>query len=252
MSSLQIPNNKYIHIVYISIIASLLLGATVGPSLLRAAAQEDDTRILEVLCNSYGEGVDVTRGGRSERISFSEWLADFRPGLVDLFSEVGCAGISDTQGVILRRANVGVFVDSVPAVNIKTQAVGPHTINTETTVGEYSGDVAGTLACTRTVIVNVDEARFTGTAICNFVGRVLGSDSGSMTKIFSFDGPFGGPVPGTVQFSQGVGGLQGICGGGTFLNVAGEVFYDYVFAFGDDCDDLDMSDFLDALEEEDD
>ncbi len=155
----------------------------------------------------------------------------------------------DSDG--LRRANVGIFVDT-PAVNINTQVVGPHTINTETTVGEYSGDVAGTLACTRTVIVNSGESRFTGTAICNFVGSVLGSDPGSMTKIFSFDGPFGGPVPGTVQFSQGVGGLQGICGGGTFLNVAGEVFYDYVFAFGDDCDDLDMSDFLDALEEEDD
>ena len=150
----------------------------------------------------------------------------------------------------LRRANVGVFVATATTVLLHDQVVGPHTINTETTVGEYSGDVAGTLACTRTVILNFGELRFTGTAICNFVGSVLGSDPGSMTKIFSFDGPFGGPVPGTVQFSQGVGGLQGICGGGTFLNVAGEVFYDYVFAFGDDCDDLDMSDFLDALEDD--
>jgi len=195
ISSLQPLNEKKnIYIVFATILAAVLVMASIGPSLLAAG--------------------------------------------------------DDSDG--LRRANVGVFVDSVPAVNIKTQAVGPHTINTETTVGEYSGDVAGTLACTRTVIVNVDEARFTGTAICNFVGSVLGSDPGSMTKIFTFDGPFGGPVPGTVQFSQGVGGLQGICGGGTFLNVAGEVFYDYVFAFGDDCDDLDMSDFLDALEEEDD
>ena len=93
-SLLQLPNSKYIHIVYISIIASLLLGATVGPSILRAAAQDDDARVLGVLCNSYGEGVDVNREGRSERISFAEWLADQRPGLVDLFNEVGCAGIS--------------------------------------------------------------------------------------------------------------------------------------------------------------
>ena len=94
IGSLQPLRNKYIHIAYISIIAALLFWATVGPSVLQAAAQDDDTRVLEVLCNSYGEGVDVNREGRTERISFREWLAEQRPGLVDLFNDVGCINVS--------------------------------------------------------------------------------------------------------------------------------------------------------------
>jgi len=94
ISLLQLPNNKYIHIVYISIIASLLLGAALAPSLLQAAAQEAGEAKLEVLCNNYGEGVTISRAGRSESISFREWLAIENPDLLDLFNQVGCVGIS--------------------------------------------------------------------------------------------------------------------------------------------------------------
>jgi len=146
-SSIRTLNNKYIHIAYISIIASLLLWATIGPSLLRAAAQDNDDRVLEVLCNSYGEGVDVNREGRSERISFAEWLADFRPGLVDLFNEVGCGGISATE--VDTTADLGDLIPDIEPIFFEDMLFDRHRRE-----GSFSGTFSGTVEAVELVLID--------------------------------------------------------------------------------------------------
>ncbi|MEE9282592.1 MAG: hypothetical protein V3U49_00760 [Nitrososphaerales archaeon] len=175
ISPLQLPNNKYIHVVYISIIAALLLGATIGPSLLRAAAQEDDARILEVLCNSYGEGVDINRDGRSVRISFGEWLSIQHPNLIDHFNEVGC--LVSEQALTALAPVSGTFLGLEPVVTSVITTQAGDTIIQRTRTWEMVGDISGTLDNVEKLVIG---SAGTGTyqALGTFTGTILGSALG--------------------------------------------------------------------------
>lgn len=52
----------------------------------------EDLLVLETLCGTYGNSVQINREGRQETVSFGEWISLFRPDLLELFDEVGCAG----------------------------------------------------------------------------------------------------------------------------------------------------------------
>lgn len=260
INSLQLPNSKYMHVVYISIIAALLLGATVGPSLLRAAAQEDDARILAVLCNSYGEGVDVNREGRTERISFGDWLAEQRPGLVVLFNEVGCAGISiavtggTVSGPASTVATLPCFTGADPdpdcikdrKVDLDGDGTPDVRITTRQTIVEFLpgsvlvGKLVGVQTIWEDLHARVAHAEFSGI----FSGTVGDSEPGSMVMGSSLvsdrsEAPahFAFSFTYTVLQGSGLLGLEGICGGGLGSG-EGPPFLSnsqYEFRFGSSC-----------------
>ena len=256
ISPLQLPNSKYLHIVYISIIAALLLGATVAPSVVRAAAQENDARILEVLCNSYGEGVNVNREGRSERISFGEWLADQRPGLVDLFSEVGCAGISTsvTGGIVSGTfTSLAVVPCNDPDIvciqdhfiDVDGDGVDDLRITTRTIVSTLTGDMTGRRISLQQITQDLHTNIATAVAMGEFVGTVGDSEPGAFREIITLLSDRS-QAPEFFQFSgtssvvaeSGTGGLKGICGG-TILDGSGPPFVianSFDFAFGAACE----------------
>lgn len=91
ISSLQPLNTRYTRIAYATIISSILLLAgisVVSPSL----ATDEKKIVLETLCNTYGNTLQINREGRQETVSFGEWISLFRPDLLELFNEVGCPG----------------------------------------------------------------------------------------------------------------------------------------------------------------
>ena len=266
ISSLQPLNNKYIHIAYISIIAFLLLWATIGPSILRAAAQDDDARILGVLCNSYGEGVQVNREGRSETISFGEWLADQRPALVDLFNEVGCTGISASvsggvvSGSVATRSITRCDEDAPPSpplpacrddqvgVDIDGDGVGDISILKRFSVNTFMGLVEGTGLLRWTSFVDIEAGTSTFGGVRLFTGTVGDSEPGTMSFIVtgfadtSDLSNFLITTTNVVVEGSGQGGLEGICGGGTTSaqGPAGGPFEgasEFEFRFGAACND---------------
>lgn len=93
-----------------------------------------------------------------------------------------------------------------------------------------------------------------------FTGTVAGSGPGSFSindigivdiPAFPPSPPFEGTM--TVVPGSGVGGLAGICGGGTWgRTLGGPITYNLVFRFGDDCDGFTFNDILDILAENDD
>lgn len=255
-SSILTLNNKYIHVVYISIIASLLLGTALAPSLLRAAAQDDDARVLEVLCNSYGEGVDVSREGRSERISFGEWLADQRPGLVDLFSEVGCAGISASVSGGIVSGTFGARV-LVPCNDPDIECIQDHFIDvdgdgvddlritTRTIVATLTGDMNGRRISIQQITQDLETNIATAVAMGEFFGTIGDSEPGAFREIITLLSDRS-QAPEFFQFSgtssvvagSGTGGLKGICGA-TTLEGSGPPFVtvnSFDFAFGAACE----------------
>ena len=224
INPLQLPNNKYIQVVYISIIAALLLGATVAPSLLRAAAQEDDTRVLEVLCNSYGEGVDISREGRSERISFGEWLADHRPDLVDIFNEVGCAGISGSEEFVGTGA-ASASVDRTTETIFDCGDADPNTnVDFVTRPGTFTftGIIDGAATAVNNALTDTCAEGFThGTYKVRYLFdevTIAGRTGGAVLEEWGdFEGgPFGEGIlftfHGHISFLCGTGELRGIHG----------------------------------------
>jgi len=209
VSSLQLPNNRYIHIVYISIIASLLVGTALTPSLLRAAAQDDDARVLAVLCSSYGEGVDVNREGRSERISFAEWLHDFRPDLVDLFNEVGCGGISVIE--VDTTADLGDLIPDIEPIFFEDMLFDRHRRE-----GSFSGTFSGTVEAVELVLID-SGGRFSALIYdkcqpCTVDGKV-----GTLVFRVVGRGPVAeGQAEANWDIVASTGELANLCGRGTF------------------------------------
>ncbi len=256
ISTLQLPNSKYVHIVYISIIAALLLGATIGPSLLRAAAQENDATVLEVLCNSYGEGVTVNREGRSETISFGEWLAVQRPGLVVLFNEVGCAGISAsvTGGIVSGTFAALVLVPCNDPdieciqdhfIDVDGDGVDDLRITTRTIIATITGEMNGNRISIQQITQDLETNIATAVAMGEFVGTIGDSEPGAFREIITLLSDRS-QAPAFFQFSgtssvvagSGTGGLKGICGA-TTLEGSGPPFVtvnSFDFAFGAACE----------------
>ena len=53
---------------------------------------DESLLVLQTLCNTYGNSVQINRGGRQESVPFGEWISIFRPDLLELFNDVGCPG----------------------------------------------------------------------------------------------------------------------------------------------------------------
>ena len=251
ISSILPLRNKYIHIVYISIIASLLLVATVGPSLLQAAAQEGNEVQLATLCTHYGEGVVINRGGRTESISFGEWLIVEHSELVDLFNQVGCSGISAavTGGIVRGETTLRSFSGANIVerfIDLDGDGEDDLRIRARTFLQDLTGILEGQ-SVAQSIVRRDLQALTTSQAITVvFSGTVGDSEPGTMTWINTVVADLSDPdnftFKGRIVVIEGSGhdGLEGICGGGTTLGQgpAGGPFSaesDFAFAFGESC-----------------
>jgi hypothetical protein len=129
-----------------------------------------------------------------------------------------------------------------------TGVVGGNTVTTRATVDTFSGTLSGTGTALQQRLSNsltsetVEYEEFTGT--------LAGSGTGTFADIITISGNTSGcPCPpGTITFSgtivvvagTGMGGLKGICGGGTFSGSGDPVHgftttYDETFHFGGFC-----------------
>lgn len=79
------------------VLVSLFL-LVIGISTIGISGAQNEEDQLTVLCEAYGDGVTINRGGISETISLADWLAIFRPDLVETFSSIGC---SDSSSIIV-------------------------------------------------------------------------------------------------------------------------------------------------------
>jgi hypothetical protein len=78
----------------------------------------------------------------------------------------------------------------------------------------YTGDLAGVVTATDTIIVHSDgSVSGHGSEAC--VLCTIGGRTGSFTAVFAFSGS-GGNFTGHETFTSGAGGLDGLHGGGTF------------------------------------
>jgi hypothetical protein len=129
-----------------------------------------------------------------------------------------------------------------------TAVVGGSTVLTRAVVSVYSGTLSGTSTALQQRISNALTSETASYA--EFTGTLAGSTSGTYASIITISGNTSGcPCPpGTITFSgteiivagSGMGGLKGICGGGTFSGTGDPVngfttTYDLTFHFGGSC-----------------
>ena len=129
-----------------------------------------------------------------------------------------------------------------------TSVVSGNTVLTRGTVSTFSGSLSGTGTSLQQRIATALSSE--SVQYGEFTGTLAGSAKGTYASIDTITGDTSGcPCPpGTITFSgttvivagSGMGGLEGICGGGTFSGVGDPVHgftttYDYTFHFGGSC-----------------
>ena len=189
-------------------------------------------------------------------MSFGEWLVEQRPGLVALYNEVGCAGISDSSRLRgTHQATIGVCDPECTRID-RRFVLDDLRVTTDILVYTMQGDLEGTAIglFTATQYIDGDRTFTPFYTTLTYTGTMGDSDVGSFRMILSKICDFGRSPPCQGQYTivdgSGQEAFEDICGGGLYEFSGGDVGgkYDLVIRFGEACDDFDWTEIRNILE----